>query len=238
MSIPVPAHAMILAAGPGKRLRPYTEETPKPLLPVAGKAMIDWVLDILGQSGVKAIVVNSFYGTQKLQQHLQQRAFPKIQFVIEEELLGTGGAIRNALPLLGEHPFFILHSNVIWISNGSPALQRLADYWDSDKMDALALVVDKTKLPWFKGKGDYLVEDSDYRLQRVMAGSDAPLLSAGIYLVHPRLFENLEDGVYPLNIALDEAQRNGRLYGLLHKGEWYSVNTVQDYATVNKLLGG
>ncbi len=236
MSLEMPKNAMVLAAGIGKRLRPYTDETPKPLLPVGGKPLIDWALDHLKQAGVEHVVVNSFYQAGKLQSHLEKRMFPKIQLLVEEELLGTGGAIQNALPYLGDTPFFVLNSNIIWISKTSPALQRLAAYWDDARMDILSLIVDRHDLPWFKGKGDFTLEDSDYRMKRAPANIDTPIVSAGIHLSHPRIFKKMPDGAFPITLLLDEAANNGRLFGLAHQGEWYSISTTQEYVSVKRLL--
>lgn len=236
MSLKMPTHAMVLAAGLGKRLRPYTDDTPKPLLPVGGKPLIDWTLDHLAQSGVDHVVINTFYQSGKLRTHLEKRLFPKIHMIVEEELLGTGGAIQNALPQLGEDPFLVLNSNIVWINAARSALERLADYWDDAKMDVLALVVDRAHLDWFKGKGDFIIEDTDHRMKRASANSDTPIVSAGIYMMHPRLFKDMPDGAYPISSLLDRAASNGRLYGLVHKGDWYSVSTSQEYLAVNRLL--
>lgn len=238
MGIEKPRKAIVLAAGLGKRLRPYTDEIPKPLLPVAGKALIDWTLDHLEHSEIDEVVINTFYRANKLQEHLAPRMFPQIHIVVEEELLGTGGAIQNAMKYFGKDPFFALQSNIIWINKTRSALDRLADYFDNDKMDILALVVDKTKMPWFKGKGDFMVEDTDYRLRRLPTGQDSPIVSAGIYLIHPRVFEKISDGAFPLTAVLDEAAGNNRLYGLLHQGDWFGISTAQDYQAVNRILTG
>lgn len=238
MSTPLPGKAMVLAAGLGKRLRPYTDETPKPLLPIGGKKLIDWSLDQLTGAGVNDVTINSFYRSQKLRDHLNTRALPKINFIVEEELSGTGGATRNALPHLGPAPFFLLFSNVIWDNQKTQALQRLSAHWNNDTMDVLALVLDRAELNWLKGKGDYVLQDADYRLKRAASGHDAPIVGTGLYLVHPRAFAKMSDGAFPITTVLDEASRNGRFHGLLHNGEWYYVNTVQDYMTINRILTG
>jgi MurNAc alpha-1-phosphate uridylyltransferase len=236
MSIPVPKKSMILAAGLGRRLRPYTDDIPKALLPVAGKPLIDWALGHLEQAGVDDTVVNVHYRADKLRAHLEKRMFPRVHFMVEEELLGTGGAVREALPLLGKTPFYLLHSNIIWVNKSRPALERLPDYWDDSKMDVLALVVEKDKLPWYKGTGDFVVDDTEYRLRRANPGEQAPLVAAGMYLIHPRLFANTSDGAFPLSILLDAAKKKGRFYGLLHEGEWYSVTTAHEYQAITKIL--
>lgn len=236
MSIPLPQKAMILAAGLGRRLRPYTDDTPKPLLPVAGKPLIDWSLGQLEQSGINDVVMNIHYNADRLRIHVEQRLFPRVKFLVEEELLGTGGAVAQALPLLGKDPFFLLHSNIIVINKAQPALQRLAAYWNDDKMDVLALVTEKDKLSWYKGSGDYVVDTTEYRLRRPARGEQAGLISCGIYLIHPRLFYNCSDGAFPLTTLLDSASKRGRFYGLLHEGDWFSITTAQDYVTINRLL--
>ncbi len=236
MSIPMPKKAMILAAGLGRRLSPYTDEIPKALLPVAGKPLIDWSLGHLAQAGVDDVVINIHYRADKLRTHIEKRLFPRVHFMVEEELLGTGGAVREALPQLGKTPFYLLHSNIIWINKVRPALQRLPDYWDDDKMDVLALVVDKSTLPWYKGNGDFVVDDTDYRLRRAEAGENAPLVNGGFYLIHPRLFQNTSDGAFPISTLLDMAKKKGRFYGLLHEGDWFCVSTAQEYMAITKLL--
>ncbi len=236
MSIPMPQKAMLLAAGLGRRLRPYTDDTPKALLPVAGKALIDWSLDHLEQAGVKDVVVNVHYRADALCEHLKKRILPYVHIMVEEELMGTGGAVREALSQLGKTPFLVLHSNIMWINKTRPALQRLPDYWDDDKMDVLALVVEREKLPWYKGHGDFVVDDTNYRLRRAEPGEMAPLVNAGIYLIHPRLFIGCSDGAFPLTQLLDKAKRQGRFYGLVHEGEWYSITTAQEYQAITRIL--
>lgn len=236
MNLKMPRKAMVLAAGLGKRLRPYTDETPKPLLKIAGKPLIDWTLDHLEHDGISEVVINSFYRGDKLRDHVQSRPYPKVTMLTEEELLGTGGAIHNALPYFDGKPFFVLHSNIIWINDGRSAFVRLADYWEDDKMDILALIVDKTRLPWYRGKGDYIIQDTDHRLKRVAPGNDSPVISAGIFLIHPRAFKNMTDGAFPLTQVIDEAATKGRFFGLLHQGDWFGISTGQEYLAINRML--
>lgn len=238
MSLKMPQKAMVLAAGLGKRLRPLTDDIPKPLLQVAGKPLIDWTLDQLEQADIDDIYINAYYRSEKLRAHVEQRERSRIHFIAEEELMGAGGAIQSTIPQLGPDPFFVLNSNIIWINKGRSAFERLADYWDNDKMDILTLIVDKATLPWFKGKGDFSVEDTDYRLRRLSSGQESPIVGTGIYLIHPRAFKEMPDGAFPLTVVLDEASRNGRLFGLKHQGEWYGITTVHDYQNVNRALTG
>ena len=136
-----PRRAMVLAAGLGTRMRPLTDTVPKPLVKVAGRMLIDHVLDRLAEAGVERAVVNVHFLADQLQQHLSHRKTPQI--VISDErglLLGTGGGVRKALPELGNIPFFHINSDTIWIDGVRPNLARLADAFDTGSMDALLLL--------------------------------------------------------------------------------------------------
>src|SRR5262245_44899229 len=128
LSKPVPRRAMVLAAGLGTRMRPLTDSTPKALVKLSGKPLIDHVLDRLEVAGVERAVVNVHHLAEQMQQHLAHRKRPQI--VISDErglLLGTGGGVKKALPELGDAPFFHVNSDTIWIDGVKPNLARLAD---------------------------------------------------------------------------------------------------------------
>src|SRR5262245_45408841 len=119
--------AMVLAAGLGKRMRPLTDALPKPLVPVAGQALIDYVLDKLADAGVTHAVVNVHHRADQIEAHLKSRARPRI--IISDErggLLDTGGGVVKALPQLGNAPFFHMNSDTLWIEGVTPNLMRLA----------------------------------------------------------------------------------------------------------------
>src|SRR4029079_1823649 len=136
-----PRRAMVLAAGLGTRMRPLTDSTPKPLVKVAGRPLIDHVLDRLADAGVERVVVNVHHFAEHLQRHLAKRQRPKI--VISDErglLLGTGGGVRKALPELGGAPFFHVNSDTIWIDGVKSNLLRLAHSFHTALMEALLLL--------------------------------------------------------------------------------------------------
>ncbi len=137
----MPKSAIVLAAGLGTRMRPYNGNIPKPLVAVGGKALIDYALDRLAEAGVERAVVNVHYLAEALERHLASRTRPRI--VISDErgmLLGTGGGIANALPKLGDAPFFLVNSDTMWVDGIKPNFARLADAFDSAAMDALLLL--------------------------------------------------------------------------------------------------
>lgn len=225
------SHAMVLAAGLGTRMRPLTLTTPKPLVKVAGRTLLDWALDGLARAGVTNAVVNVHHLSTQIEAHLQDRAQPHITLVHEDPVLETGGGVQNALPLLGDAPFFVLNSDGLWIDDKSAALRRMAALWDDDRMDGLLLLHDPASAFGYDGPGDFNLRP-DARLTRRKHGDTDALVFTGVQLLHPRLFEGAPGGVYSLNVLYDKALRAGRLFGLTADGEWHHVGTM-DALTVS-----
>ena len=151
-----PTKAMVLAAGLGLRMRPLTDHMPKPLVRVAGQPLLDHVLDKLAGAGVSEAVVNVHYLPDQIIQHTASRARPRIIISDErDEVLGTGGAVVKALPLLGNEPFFHLNADTMWIDGVRPNLARLAETFDPDRMDILLLMAPTTSSIGYAGRGDY-----------------------------------------------------------------------------------
>src|ERR1700744_2314718 len=122
-----PTKAMVLAAGLGLRMRPLTDRMPKPLVEVAGRALLDHVLDKLGSAGVSEAIVNVHYLPDQIIDHVATRAVPRVTISDERnEVLGTGGGVVKALPLLGDAPFYHLNADTIWIDGVRPNLTRLS----------------------------------------------------------------------------------------------------------------
>src|SRR5690349_5370060 len=152
----IPRRAMVLAAGLGTRMRPLTDKVPKPLVKVAGRPLIDHVLDRLAEVGVERAVVNVHHFADQMQEHLAHRRHPQI--LISDErglLLGTGGGVKKALPQLGDAPFFHINSDTVWIDGKRPNLARLADRFDAAAMDALLLMAPATGSVGYTGRGDF-----------------------------------------------------------------------------------
>ena len=158
--------AMVLAAGLGKRMRPLTDTLPKPLVPVAGKALIDHVLDKLADAGVTQAVVNVHHRADQIEAHVKGRARPRIVISDERgELLDTGGGIVKALPHLGDAPFFHMNSDTVWIEGVTPNLTRLAAQFDAARMDILLLLASTATSIGYDGRGDFNMAP-DGRLSR------------------------------------------------------------------------
>jgi MurNAc alpha-1-phosphate uridylyltransferase len=233
--VPPPSHAMVLAADKGLRLRPITLSRPKPLVEVAGQAMLDGVLDRLAQAGVAEAVVNTHHLGHMIEGHLMSRKAPRIRISREEALLETGGGVKKALPLLGSRPFYAINGDVIWRDGKTPALRRLAEAWDEEAMDVLLLLQPTASAIGYEGKGDFVMDQLG-RLRRRKEGEVAPFLFAGLQILRHSLFAETPDGPFSLNLLYDRALAAGRLRGLRHDGAWYHVGTPEDLARVEAAL--
>jgi MurNAc alpha-1-phosphate uridylyltransferase len=234
--VEAPRRAMVLAAGYGLRMRPLTEETPKPLLRVAGKALIDHVLDRLAAAGVKEAVVNVHHLADKIERHLANRKTPRIIISDERDaLLDTGGGIAKALPHLGDAPFFLVNSDSIWIEGVRPNLERLAAAFDAQAMDALLLLAPTTGSVGYEGRGDYIMA-ADARLTRRGERDVVPFVYAGTAILSPALFTHAPPAPFPLTLLFDRAEEAGRLYGLRLEGIWMHVGTPAAIAEAENAL--
>lgn len=215
--------AMILAAGFGTRMRPITDHTPKPLVPLAGRALIDHGIDRLVAAGVKRVVVNTHYKAPMMAAHLKERHDIEIVLSHEETLLDTGGGVKNALPHLGD-AFYVINADVFWLNGRTPALIRLARAWDPQKLDALLLVQRTTSAVGYEGMGDFLVDPLGH-VRRRYEREVVPHLFAGIEILSRRFFDGAPDGAFSLNPFWNKAIAAGRLEALIHDGEWFHVGT-------------
>ncbi len=232
----VPETAMVLAAGMGLRLRPITERTPKPLVPVAGRSLLDRAIDRLVEAGVKTVVVNVHYLGQMIEDHLAKRTAPAIRISREETLLETGGGVRKALPMLGPKPFFVCNADTVWLDGPTNALLRLAATWDPERMDALLLVHMTVYAYGYTGPGDFVC-GPDGKLARRPEREVAPYLFTGVQILSPALFEDLPAGPFSLNVVYDKAAALGRLYGVVHDGEWFHIGDAAGLTEAEAFLG-
>jgi N-acetyl-alpha-D-muramate 1-phosphate uridylyltransferase len=225
MATTTPKVAMVLAAGMGTRMRPLTDTTPKPLVRVAGRALIDHVLDRLEEAAIERTVVNVHYLAEQIERHLATRTKPRI--VISDErglLLGTGGGLVKALPELGDAPFFLINSDTIWIDGVQSNLARLAQAFDRAAIDALLLLAPTTGSIGYAGRGDFAFA-ADGRLSRRAERDVAPFVYAGAAILSPALFKDAPTGEFALTDLFERAAEQGRLHGLRLEGLWMHVGT-------------
>ena len=220
-----PTKAMVLAAGLGVRMRPLTDNTPKPLVRVAGQPLLDHVLDKLANAGVTEAVVNVHYLPDQIIEHTRGRARPRVLISDErDQVLGTGGGVVKALPLLGDAPFFHVNSDTMWIDGVRSNLARLAETFDPDRMDILLLMAPTTSSIGYGGRGDYaMLPDGALRKRR--EHQVVPFVYAGAAIMSPSLFAGAPKGEFSLTKMFDRANEQERLFGLRLDGVWMHVGT-------------
>lgn len=218
-----PTTAFVLAAGLGTRMRPLTDTIPKPLVPLAGKPLIDHVLDRLAAAGITRAVVNVHHLADKLEVHLTARRQPEI--VISDErgvLLETGGGVVRALPLLGGGPFIIHNSDSVWIEGAGSNLERLIRAFDPARMDSLMLLAPTASSLGYVGRGDFFM-DTNGLLTRQTGERVAPFVFAGVSIAHPRLFNGAKEERFSLNVLWNRSIAERRFYGIHMDGLWMHV---------------
>lgn len=215
--------AMILAAGLGTRMRPLTDARPKPLVEVRGRTLIDRTLDRFVEAGIGFVVVNVHYKADMMREHLARRR--DLDIVLSDEtdrLLDTGGGILRALPHFKGQPFLTHNSDSLWVEGMGRTLDRLAQQYDHDRMDALMLMAATVTALGYQGRGDFTM-DEEGLLRRREEARVAPFVWMGTQIVHPRLFRDCPEGPFSMNMLWDRAIEEGRLFGLRHDGVWMHV---------------
>ncbi len=231
-----PTKAMVLAGGLGLRMRPLTLDRPKPMVTLAGKPLLDHVLDRLEMAGIETAVVNVHYLADQIERHVKTRKSPKV--VISDErvqLLDTGGGVLKALPLLGSGPFFVCNSDSISIPGTGANLARMAVAFDPDRMDGLLLLTTATNSIGYDGLGDFVM-GPDGMLGRRKERELAPFVFTGTSLSHPRLFRDAPKGPFSLNKLWDRAMEAGRLFGIRQDGLWMHIGSPTALAEAEQAI--
>ena len=222
-------HAMVLAAGLGTRMRPLTEKTAKPLLPLGGRALLDHALDRLEAAGVASVVVNTHWHAGLVEQHLAKRqGGPAVTIRREGTLLDTGGAVVAALEAgtLGNGPFFVVNADTVWLDGPYAALTRLESAL-SPGLDGVLLVHRTVQVHGDVGRGDFSLDPWGV-LRRRGEREVAAYLYAGVQVATPALFAGAPAGPFSTNLVWDRALAAGRLSGLVHDGAWYHLTRPHD----------
>lgn len=221
-------NAMVLAAGLGTRLRPITDRMPKPLVPVGGRPMIDYVLDSLAEAGVSTVSINVHHHADQMLAHLAKRR--DLEILISDErngLLNNGGGLVKGLKLLPPGPVVVMNADLFWV--GEPAdqisnLRKLIQFFDPTRMDMAMLCVLLDQAIGHDGKKDFNL-DQHCRLTRYREGDPSPVVYAGAFVVDTAFFADAPDEPFNLNIYFDKAIHNSRLYGTMLNGHWITVGS-------------
>ena len=228
--------AMVLAAGLGTRMRSAAHDKPKPLVPLARKALIDHVLDRLGAAGVVSAVVNVHHRADQIEEHLTTRTSPAISISDERsQLLDTGGGVKKALPFLGTEGFIVHNSDSVWLETHVSNLNRLIAGWDPERMDCLLMLALGSAAIGYDGRGDFSI-DSDGRVRRRREHEVVPFVFTGVQIVHPRAFAVTPDGPFSNNLVWNHAMLSGRAYGQRMDGLWMHVGAPDALLSAERMI--
>jgi MurNAc alpha-1-phosphate uridylyltransferase len=232
-----PRTAMVLAAGLATRMRPLTDETAKPLLPLGGRTLLDHALDRLGEVGVETAVVNAHWQADRVAAHLAARdQRPRTVLRREKELLETGGGVLAALDDLGPDPFFVVNGDAFWINGPIPALARMADAFDPARLDCMLLLHRACQVQAETGLGDFGLDKWGVPHRRGER-EVVPYIFAGVSIASPALLTGLKPGKFSMNIAWNRALEAGRVRAIVHDGLWFHLSTPGDLTEAEALLG-
>ena len=246
MSAPqeAPKIAMVLAAGLGTRMRPLTDDRPKALVEVGGKALIDHMLDRLAAAGVETAVVNVHYFADRLEAHLAARVAerPLPHIVISDErpqALETGGGVKHALPLLGDDPIWVANIDSVWIEDAS-AIEAVARAWDPSKMDVCLMLASTTDSLGFHDTGDVFLEDGPTGgiVRFKNPGEIAPLVYVGVHICKPQVVADGPDGPFSLLPIWKALAADRRVHGVAPDGVWMHVGDPQAREIAEARLAG
>jgi Nucleoside-diphosphate-sugar pyrophosphorylase involved in lipopolysaccharide biosynthesis/translation initiation factor 2B, gamma/epsilon subunits (eIF-2Bgamma/eIF-2Bepsilon) len=216
---------MIFCAGRGTRMKELTIDRPKPLIEVAGRPLVDHALEQL--EGVHHRVANLHYLPEQLEKHLGNAG---VETIHEEELLETGGGLKNALPLFREDAIFTMNTDAVW--QGPRASEVLAAHWQPDKMDVLLLVVPQSRTHGHLGQGDFDLSQ-DGQLRR-----GTQTVYTGVQILKTGPVSAIEDRHFSLNRVWEGLFEAGRIYGVEYEGHWCDVGHPDSIAIAEKLLKG
>ncbi|POO54518.1 nucleotidyltransferase family protein [Agrobacterium rosae] len=220
--------AMVLAAGLGTRMRPITDTVPKPLVKIAGRPMIDYVIDVLVEAGVETIAVNVHHHADQMVAHLEARKDVNILISDErEQLMNSGGGLAKGLKLLEPGPVIVMNADLFWVGETlgeTSNLQTLAAFFNAETMDMALLCVDMDRTTGHNGKKDFNLADNG-TLTRYQEGEPRPVVYAGAIAMDTRLLDDAPTDAFNLNIYFDRAIAQNRLFGLSLSGQWITVGT-------------
>ena len=219
-------NAMLLAAGYGTRLKPLTDHTPKPLVPVAARPMIEYALDKLRAYGIEEVVINVSHLKAQLVDYFAAEKNLRVTISEEVEPLETGGGLKKAAPFLGDEPVFAINSDILWTDEGDTALNRLTRQWDDAKMDFLLLAQSKARAVGHDKGEDHLFIKPENTFNWDAAA--APYIITGIGIFHPRVLRDAPEGKFSVKALWLRAMAQNRLFCLPHHGHWFQTGTLAD----------
>jgi MurNAc alpha-1-phosphate uridylyltransferase len=210
---------MVLAAGLGTRMRPLTNDRPKALVQVAGRALVDHVLDRLEAAGVQTAVVNVHHFADQMEAHLARRSRPRVLISDERTgLLDSGGGIAHAADLLGRDPIFVANIDNVWSEGLKPALQTLAECWDPARMDICVLLARREQTFGFERPEGFLRDEAGRLTHSNSTDPMPPFVNIGIQIMKPEVLDGEGPGAFSILPVWKRLSAQGRLYGAVMDG--------------------
>lgn len=227
---------MLMAAGLGTRMRPLTDNCPKPLIKVAGKSLIDYTLDNLISAGIERAIINVHYKADMVETHFKGRNDIEIQFSDErDELLETGGGVVKALPLLGSDPVLICNTDAFWLNDNAKTISSLIQAYDAESMDSLLLLAKREHSMGYHGKGDFSLGPAN-QLMRRGDNPQAPYVFSGMYAFNPQTITGLAVEPFSANRYWNESAKANRLLGHVMEPFWMHVGDPAARDEAEKLI--
>ncbi len=223
-----PNAIMFFAAGFGTRMKHLTKEQPKPLVKVAGRALLDHALVLSDGLDLEKKVVNCHYFPDQIAKHLSDRQ--DITLIHEAgEILETGGGLKNALPELGNDPVFTSNTDAVW--HGANPLEILLNAWEPAKMDALLLCVPKENAIGHDGSGNTLLLDHENRLS--YGGND---IYTGVQIIKTNRLAEIDETSFSIKKLWEMFFEERRMFGVRYTGKWCDVGTPEGVALAENML--
>jgi N-acetyl-alpha-D-muramate 1-phosphate uridylyltransferase len=239
---PSPLHvkqAMILAAGRGMRFRPITDTTPKPLVEVGGKPLIDWQLEILEMHGMERVIVNTCYLGEQLKAHVSARHYRfEVIFSDEELALETGGGIKHALNHFNDNLFYSINSDVILYPPHTNLLSQLERAFTLRPTTKLALLLHPTVgTIGLKSAGDFFCNEHG-AIWRKGGQLFAPYVFTGVQLINPSVFSSIDQSIFSMNVIYDQLLHNApdTIAGIVGQGYMLHVGDVEGHSACEIFL--
>jgi len=222
-----PNSIILFAAGFGTRMGPLTKTRPKPLVEVAGRALLDHALQQIESVSLDRKVVNCHYFPEQIKAHLAAR--PDITVIEEKgEILETGGGLKNALPALGQGPVFTMNTDAVW--RGENPLKLLLSAWNPDDMDALLLCIPRNNAIGHKGKGDFIYGEDG---QITYGPGD---VYTGVQIIKTARLAEIEERSFSLKLLWEKLLHDNRIFGVRYTGQWCDVGSPEGIALAENML--
>jgi N-acetyl-alpha-D-muramate 1-phosphate uridylyltransferase len=219
--------AMILAAGLGNRMRPLTDNCPKPLITIADKPLITYALEQIERAGLHRVIINVHYLADQVETFVKNYHGP-LELILSNErdlLRETGGGVCHALPLIDRETIVVLNADNIWVDHQQPTLTELLERWSPDTMDALLLLTATDRATGYDGVGDFYLDNNipQWRNER----ATAPFVFSGMHLLKTELFTGYAPIPFSLTTLWRDCAARNQLRAHVHTGKWYHVGTPE-----------